>query len=97
MRVDRAVVSARADIAGGRNSCRGCQAPGRKGARVICPKDMQPCCDDLCYGGGCLMMDGAPMLHKCLGCNAWISDDDTMDCVCEPEYFEDDPVGGSAG
>ena len=64
---------------------------------MICPKDMRPCCDDLCYGGGCLAMDGAPMLYRCDGCGAWISDDDMIDCQCEPEYFEDDPVSGSAG
>lgn len=25
---------------------------------MICPKDLKPCCDDLCYGGGCLAMGG---------------------------------------
>ena len=62
---------------------------------MICPKDMRVCCDDLCYGGGCLAMDGAPKLYKCDGCGAWISDDDMMDCQCEPDYFEGDP--GSVG
>lgn len=54
---------------------------------MVCPKDLLPCCDDLCIGGGCLQSDGAPMLYKCR-CGAYISDDDATDCVCEPDDYE---------
>lgn len=56
-----------------------------------CPKDGKPCIDDLCHGGGCLRMHGAPMLFKCPGgCGALISDDDTMDCMCDDDYYPED-------
>ena len=58
---------------------------------MICPKDGKPCCDDLCYGGGCLELEGAPMLYRCPGCGVLISDEDDLDCTCEPyDYWEDD-------
>lgn len=57
-----------------------------QGAEVICPKTLHPCIDDLCYGGGCLELGGAPMLSKCPGCGALISDEDDMNCTCEEEW-----------
>ena len=56
---------------------------------MLCPKDMKPCIDDLCYGGGCIECDGAPMYHLCDGCGQPISDEDFESCTCEP-YYEDD-------
>jgi len=55
-----------------------------------CPKDLKPCIDDLCYGGGCIRMDGAPMYSRCDGCGALISEDDHEDCTCDNEYYDDD-------
>lgn len=52
---------------------------------MYCPKDFQPCCDDLCYGSGCLEMDGLPMYEKCPGCGKFISEEDTDSCECDPE------------
>lgn len=54
---------------------------------MYCPKDFRPCCDDLCYGGGCLAMEGAPMLQKCDGCGAFISEEDSDNCTCDYEEF----------
>lgn len=35
-------------------------------------------------------MNGAPMLFRCPGgCGALISDDDSEDCECDPEYFNE--------
>lgn len=34
----------------------------------VCPKDLRGCCDDLCYGGGCLRMHGAEMVELCKVC-----------------------------
>lgn len=48
-----------------------------------CPKDFRPCIDDLCYGGGCIEMDGAPMYNKCAGCGKFVSDDDHDNCICD--------------
>lgn len=56
---------------------------------MYCPKDLRPCCDDLCYGGGCFAGAG-PMLTKCQGCGAFISDEDSTDCTCELYGYEDD-------
>lgn len=33
-------------------------------------------------------MGGAPMLEKCRGCGAFISDDDMLACTCDDEYDE---------
>lgn len=52
-----------------------------------CPKDMKPCIDDLCHGGGCLEMEGAPMYYRCNGCGKLVSEDDTDLCECEPEDY----------
>jgi hypothetical protein len=58
---------------------------------MICPKDSQPCIDDLCYGGSCLRMPGCSPLVKCPGgCGALVSrdGDDVDECECEPEFIE---------
>lgn len=55
----------------------------------ICPKTFKGCCDDLCYGGGCLLLHGAAMYSHCIGCNQLISDDDTDACTCDYDYYED--------
>ena len=46
---------------------------------MICPKTHTPCCDDLCHGSGCLMMDGYPMLEICYFCTGTIDEGD-LDC-----------------
>jgi hypothetical protein len=46
---------------------------------MICPKDDTPCCDDLCLLGGCLQMDGYPMLKVCNICGGTI-DEEILDC-----------------
>lgn len=60
---------------------------------MLCPKDMKPCCDDLCHGGGCLEMEGYPMLGVCDFCGGVIDDEipDCSTCTCgdEDDYDED--------
>ena len=58
---------------------------------MLCPKDLKPCCDDLCHGGGCLQMDGEPMWHTCSGCGQPVSDSDDLLCRCDPDDYYDDP------
>jgi hypothetical protein len=58
---------------------------------MLCPKDFKPCIDDLCYGGGCLEMDGAPMYSRCDGCGAPVSDEDMDLCTCDPDDYEPEP------
>lgn len=58
---------------------------------MICPKDFQPCIDDLCYGGGCIRMEGMAVYEKCDGCGALVSDDGHDECACEPYYDEEEP------
>ena len=62
---------------------------------MICPKDFKPCCDDLCYGGGCILMDGAAMYEECPGCGKLISENDHDNCICEPDDYDysDDDMG----
>ncbi len=61
---------------------------------MICPKDFQPCVDDMCYGGGCMRMNGEPMLTRCDSCGCIC--DDNLNGVCdlcelddEQDYIED--------
>lgn len=61
---------------------------------MLCPKDLKPCIDDLCYGGGCIFT-GEAMYSLCSGCGNYSSDDDDMDCTCPPgdddwEEFDDE-------
>lgn len=58
---------------------------------MICPKDMKPCCDDLCYSGTCLCMPGVMPYEHCDGCGALVSEDDHDACTCEPFYDEEEP------
>ena len=55
---------------------------------MLCPKNLAPCCDDLCYGGGCIEMNGAAMYERCGGCGALISDDDVEECTCEDDRYD---------
>jgi hypothetical protein len=60
---------------------------------AICPNDLKPCLDDLCYGSGCLRLPGVPMLTACTGCGALIGTDgsDPLDeCECRDEAWEDE-------
>ena len=59
---------------------------------ALCPKDFKPCCDDVCYGAGCILMGGMPMYQRCQGCGEYVAIDgsDNDDCVCEPDYEEFD-------
>jgi hypothetical protein len=66
---------------------------------AICPATMKPCVDDICYGGGCLLAPGVPLLTRCGGCGQLVGIDGTDPgdaCECEPECYEDDPLGGDA-
>lgn len=51
---------------------------------AICPKDLLPCIDDLCYGSGCMQLGGEPMVA--------VDGSDNDDCECDPEDYEDDPM-----
>lgn len=69
----------------------GCQRLATEATRetsmAICPRDMKPCCDDLCYGGGCLWLGGEAMLERCPGgCGGLVAVDgsDNDDCRCDP-------------
>ena len=59
---------------------------------MFCPKDLKPCIDDLCYGGGCMERNGAEMLYRRSGCKALISEGDMWDCTCE--LYDEDPANG---
>lgn len=63
----------------------------------ICPVDFKPCCDDICYGAGCLRTRGAEsILTRCDGCGCLVSMDgssNVFECECEAEPLEDDPCG----
>ena len=58
----------------------------------LCPHDNKPCCDDLCHGGGCMKMDGYPMLQVCDFCKGIIDDGipECSTCTCEGDYDDDD-------
>lgn len=61
---------------------------------AICPKDGKACCDDLCYGGGCMQMPGAAMLETCDVCGGTIDSDvpECSTCTCDrdDDYGYDD-------
>lgn len=53
---------------------------------MICPKDGKPCCDDLCYGGGCLY-GGGPNFPLCPACGSTV--DDLGECpLCDDDTDE---------
>lgn len=52
----------------------------------LCPKTLQPCCDDICHGSGCLEMGGASMVEKCVHCGAFYQDHEECDCDDQEEY-----------
>lgn len=45
--------------------------------------------DDVCHGSGCLMMQGAPMLHRCDHCGQ-LTDNEYIDCACPPYYGDEE-------
>ena len=57
----------------------------------VCPKDGKPCCDDLCYGGGCLQMGDYPMLRICDFCRGLIDDEvpDCGTCTCDDDLCDE--------
>jgi hypothetical protein len=61
-----------------------------------CPVDHLQCWDDLCYGGGCMRMDGASMEILCNECGKWHGEEDEFDlCTGGDEwddYEEDGPL-----
>lgn len=58
---------------------------------AYCPADLKPCMDDLCYGGGCLKLEGETMLTPCSGCKAMIGiDGSDPNDECECEFCPDD-------
>jgi len=56
----------------------------------LCPKDGKPCCDDLCYAGGCLMMDGYHMLEVCDACGGTIDEVQPECGTCRCDYCDDE-------
>lgn len=59
---------------------------------AICPKDGEPCIDDLCYGGGCLQCPGVAPLERCEGCGNLVGIDGTDpwdDCTCGMDDYDD--------
>ena len=52
-----------------------------------CPKDGSACCDDLCYGSGCMQMDGYAMLVECDVCGGMIDEEipDCSTCNCDAD------------
>lgn len=54
---------------------------------ALCPVDGKGCCDDLCYGGGCVRMDGYPMLQVCPICKGTIDEQDPLcgTCTCDDD------------
>ena len=70
---------------------------------AICPKDLKPCIDDLCYAGDCLRMAGVQPLMRCPGgCGALIfldGSDPEYECTChdEDDWYEDDEPTDLAG
>lgn len=67
---------------------------------MLCPATGKGCCDDLCHGGGCLSMDGYPMLSECNICGGTIDEaiPDCSTCTCYddeyPEEWDDTPTAG---
>lgn len=59
---------------------------------MICPKSGMGCPDDLCHGGGCMEMDGYPMLSVCAVCGGTVDDEiqDCGTCSCDNDYTEQD-------
>lgn len=60
---------------------------------MLCPKDGKYCCDDLCHGGGCMMMGGYAMLEICQSCGGAIDTEipECSTCACDrDDYYDDD-------
>jgi hypothetical protein len=57
---------------------------------MICPRDGGACCDDTCYGSGCLEMDGYPMLSICDICKGTIDDEipECGTCSCDDDSLD---------
>lgn len=55
---------------------------------ALCPIDGKGCCDDLCYGGGCIR-GGGGMLHFCHICEQYHDDEDSFD-ECDGDYEDDE-------
>ena len=59
---------------------------------MYCPKDLKGCCDDLCYGGGCIEGAG-PMLNACADCGKPVICEDGEDSgfmICDACYDAQD-------
>jgi hypothetical protein len=58
---------------------------------MFCPKDFQPCCDDLCRGSRrCFEIDEA-MMERC-ECGGLVAVDgsDNEQCTCDPYDYDDE-------
>jgi hypothetical protein len=53
---------------------------------TICPKDGQPCCDDMCLGSGVCGLTGSELWDYCPLCRTVYSREYDVDCACEPDY-----------
>ncbi len=59
---------------------------------ALCPKTLKGCCDDLCYGGSCLLLPGISPLVRCDGCGqltALNGDPEFDECECALESWPD--------
>lgn len=51
-----------------------------------CPIDLNPCCDDICHGSGCLNSEGEDMVELCHVCHKPINYELAYECCeCEDE------------
>ena len=56
---------------------------------MLCPKDFQPCIDDLCRGSNRCFDTGEALYEECHGCKQLVSSEDHEACICEPEYADE--------
>lgn len=58
---------------------------------MLCPQDGRPCCDDLCHGGGCIALDGYPMLETCQFCGGTVDTaiPECSTCSCDDLGYGD--------
>jgi hypothetical protein len=52
----------------------------------LCPLDLRPCIDDICWNSGCLRDNGEAMVERCPGCQGLISVDGSQNnCECDED------------
>ena len=64
---------------------------------MICPSTLETCISDLCYGSGCMEMDGYGMLAQCDICGGLIDEEiaELSTCTCDDgDYGDYGDLGG---